>query len=210
MVRLCETLVANGHAYVAEDHVLFDVSARCPTTDGWPTARWRRWKPARAWTWRPTRKAPWTSCCGSRRSPASRLAVAGGHRGAGPARLAHRVLGDGGEASGPGVRHSRRRHRPRVPPPRERDRAVALRARHAGDGQLLDAQRLPAGRGREDVQEPGEFRDDQGVAETTSLAAVARRCLRLQCCARTIGSPSTGRNGDCWKSLQCSDLGAWH
>ena len=27
MVRLCETLVANGHAYVAEDHVLFDVSS---------------------------------------------------------------------------------------------------------------------------------------------------------------------------------------
>ena len=27
MVRLCEALVANGHAYVAQDHVLFDVSS---------------------------------------------------------------------------------------------------------------------------------------------------------------------------------------
>lgn len=27
MVRLCETLIANGHAYVAEDHVLFDVNS---------------------------------------------------------------------------------------------------------------------------------------------------------------------------------------
>jgi hypothetical protein len=32
------------------------------------------------------------------------------------------------------------------------------------DGQLLDAQRLPAGRGREDVEEPREFRHDPGVA----------------------------------------------
>ena len=41
---------------------------------------------------------------------------------AGPAGLAHRVLGDGGEAPGPGVRHPRRRHRPGLPAPRERDR----------------------------------------------------------------------------------------
>ena len=67
----------------------------------------------------------------------------------------------GGPGASARVRHPRRRHRPGVPAPRERDRAVALRARHAGDGQRLDAQRLPAGRGREDVQDPGEFRDDQ-------------------------------------------------
>ncbi len=41
---------------------------------------------------------------------------------------------------------------------------IALRARHARDGQRVDAQRLPAGRGREDEQVPGEFRDDQGAA----------------------------------------------
>ena len=44
--------------------------------------------------------------------------------GTGPARLAHRVLRDGGEASRGGVRHPRRRDRPRLPPSRERARAV--------------------------------------------------------------------------------------
>ena len=42
-----------------------------------------------------------------------------------PARLAHRVLRDGREASGPGVRDPRRRARPRLPPSRERARPVA-------------------------------------------------------------------------------------
>jgi hypothetical protein len=36
-----------------------------------------------------------------------------------------------------------------------------VRARHIRDGERVDAQRLPAGRRTEDVQEPGEFRDDQ-------------------------------------------------
>ena len=56
-----------------------------------------------------------------------------------PARLAHRVLGDGGEVPRAGVRDPRRRARPRLPAPRERDRAVArARARVRPD---LDAQR---------------------------------------------------------------------
>jgi hypothetical protein len=38
-------------------------------------------------------------------------------------RLAYRVLGDVVEASRRGLRHPRRRHRPRLPPPRERGRA---------------------------------------------------------------------------------------
>ncbi len=38
-----------------------------------------------------------------------------------------------------------RRARPDLPAPRERDRPVALRPWHRGHGQLLDAQRLPAG-----------------------------------------------------------------
>ena len=42
-----------------------------------------------------------------------------------PAGLAHRVLGDGGEAARPVVRDPRRRARPRLPAPRERARAVA-------------------------------------------------------------------------------------
>ena len=158
---LIEALVANGHAYVAEEHVLFNVPSmkdygrlsnrsleEMEAGARVEVAPYKRdamdfvlWKPSKAG------EPSWPSPAG--------IATPG------PARLAHRVLGDGGKASGPGVRHPRRRHRPGVPPPRERDRPVALRPRHAGDGQRVDAQRLPAGRGREDVQVPGEFRDDQ-------------------------------------------------
>ena len=42
------------------------------------------------------------------------MAVAGGHQGGGPSGLAHRMLGDGVEASRRAVRHSWRRHRPGV------------------------------------------------------------------------------------------------
>ena len=55
------------------------------------------------------------------------VAVAVRHRDAGPARLAHRMLGDVVEASRRDLRHPWRRHRSRVPAPRERDRAIALR-----------------------------------------------------------------------------------
>ena len=56
-----------------------------------------------------------------------------------PAGLAHRVLGDGGEAARAGVRDPRRRARPRLPAPRERAGAVAgARPRVRAD---LDAQR---------------------------------------------------------------------
>ena len=115
---------------------------------------------------RPTKKTRRTSCCGSRRSRASR---------AGRRRPASR------RRAGPGwhiecsamawkhsrrdLRHPRRRHRSRLSAPRERDRAIALRLPHAGDGELLDAQRLPAGRRREDVEEPRQLRDHPRIAE---------------------------------------------
>ena len=57
-----------------------------------------------------------------------------------------------------------RRHRPRLPPPRERDRAILLRLRQRAHGQLLDAQRLPAGRRQEDVEERGQLRHHQRAA----------------------------------------------
>ena len=100
------------------------------------------------------------------------LAEPGRHRRAGAPRLAYRVLGDvDGDAARavrrrPAmrrpepqyVRHSRRRNRPRLSPPRERNRAILLRLRLGAHGQCLDAQRLPAGRRREDVEEPRQFR----------------------------------------------------
>ena len=58
---------------------------------------------------------------------AARGHVVGIALGARPAGLAHRVLGDGGEAPRPRVRAPRRRPRPALPAPRERDRAVARR-----------------------------------------------------------------------------------
>ena len=80
--------------------------------------------------------ARWTSCCGSRRSPASRR----GRRRAGiaaPGRPGWHIecSAMAEKHSGRDLRHPRRRHRPRLPAPRERDRAEPLRARHAGDGQ---------------------------------------------------------------------------
>ena len=51
------------------------------------------------------------------------MALAVGRR---PPGLAHRVLGDGREAARARVRGARRRARPDLPPPRERDRAVVL------------------------------------------------------------------------------------
>ncbi len=67
-----------------------------------------------------------------------------------PARLAHRVLGDGRGGVRAGVRDPRRRARPRLPAPRERARAVA-RARPRVRAHL-DAQRDARVRRREDVE----------------------------------------------------------
>src|ERR671934_113557 len=67
-----------------------------------------------------------------------------------PARLAHRVLGDGREVPRAPLRDPRRRARPRLPAPRERDRAVARR--RARVRPRLHAQRDAADDGGEDVQ----------------------------------------------------------
>ena len=50
------------------------------------------------------------------------------------------------------LRHPRRRHRPGVPAPRERDRPEPLRPSGGRVRPRLDAQRLPQRRGREDVE----------------------------------------------------------
>ena len=67
-----------------------------------------------------------------------------GHR---PARLAHRVLGHEPAAAGRDVRHPRRRARPGLPASRKRNRPERMLPRQAA-GQVLDAQRPDAGRGR--------------------------------------------------------------
>ena len=72
MKALIERLVAAGHAYVAEEHVLFSVSVDAGLRAGCRSGRSMRWRPVRASRSRPIRRTPKTSCCGSPRSRASR------------------------------------------------------------------------------------------------------------------------------------------
>src|SRR5579875_2483674 len=79
--------------------------------------------------------------------------------------LASRMFGDELEISRRDFRRSWRRHRPRLPPSRERDRAILLGVPSRGDGEFLGSQRLSPGRRRENVEEPGEFRHHPRGAE---------------------------------------------
>ena len=141
MIALIERLVARGHAYAAEGHVLFSV----------PSMRGLR--PA---------VAPLA------RRADRRCARRGGALQEGPGRLraveaVDRDAAGLGEPWGRGrpgwhiecsamsaalsrrdVRHPCRRHRPDLPAPRERDRAEPLGVRPRHHGELLDAQRLAA------------------------------------------------------------------
>ncbi len=126
MIAIIEKLIGSGHAYASQGHVLFSVPSmsdygalsRRPLDEMIAGARvdvapykqgdmdFVLWKPS-------TKDEPgWELAVGPR-----------------PSGLAHRMLRHELEASGRDVRHSRRRHRPRVSPPRERDRAIALRLR---------------------------------------------------------------------------------
>ncbi len=86
----------------------------------------------------------------------SRRAVVGQPMGPGTARMAHRVFGDGADPARRAARPPHRGRGPRVPAPRERDRAE--RGRHRPPvGLALGARRVPHGRGAEDVQESGQL-----------------------------------------------------
>ena len=76
----------------------------------------------------PYKRGDRTSCCGSRRRPASRAGRRPPARAPG-GRAGTSMLGDELEASRRDLRHPWRRHRPGVSAPRERDRAIALRLR---------------------------------------------------------------------------------
>ncbi len=164
MKVLIERLVASGHAYVAEDHVLFSVSSMPDYGKLSKRSLDEMIAGARVDVAPYKRDAMDFVLVEAVEAGRAGMAVAVGHRGAGASRLAHRMLGDVVEASGRDLRHPRRRHRSRLSAPRERDRAIALRVPFAGHGELLDAQRLPAGRRREDVEEPRQLRHDQGIA----------------------------------------------
>ena len=99
-----------------------------------------------------------------------------------PARLAPGVLRDGAQVPGHRLRHPRRRHRPDLPAPRERDRpGQGLRRRVR---EVLGAQRLGHHERREDVEVARQLgagqRDGQGTGAPS-------------CCATTSAPRTTAR-----------------
>ena len=177
MRTLIERLVKSGNAYVAEDHVLFSraVDARLRPAVERPLDEMIAGARVEV---APYKKRP----AGFRAVEAvearrAGLAVARRHQGAGPARLAHRMLGDVVEISRRDVRHPRRRHRPGLSASRERDRAIALRLPYAGDGELLDAQRLRQVEGEKMSKSLGNFVTIHEAAE--GLAGRGRSRLTM-------------------------------
>ena len=149
MIAMIERLIASGHAYEAEGHVLFHVpsfseygalvAALARGDDRGRAGRGRAVQARR----RRLRAVE---------AVERRAAGLGQPVGARPAGLAHRMLGHGRGASRGHDRHPRRRARPQVPAPRERDRPERLRARRRAARPLLAAQRLSRRRAREDVE----------------------------------------------------------
>ena len=157
MIAMNERLIAAGHAYAAEGHVLYDVSskpdygklARRSLDEMIAGARVEvapyKKNPMDFVLWKPsTPEQPgWDSPWGRGR-PGWHIECSA---------MSETLVGRD-------LRHSWRRHRSRLSASRERNRAERRRAWRPSARARLDAQRLPSGRRREDVEEPGEFRDD--------------------------------------------------
>ena len=124
MIAMIARLIETGNAYEADGHVLFHVPSdpdygalgrrdREAMIAGArvEVATYKK-DPADFVLWKPSRRGR------------DRLGLALGPR---PAGLAHRMLGDDRGASRRDHRHPRRRPRPDLPPPRERDRPEPLR-----------------------------------------------------------------------------------
>ena len=126
IVAMIERLIAAGHAYEAEGHVLFAVPSfadygRLSGRDPEDMLAGARVEVA------PYKRDPGDFVLWKPSDPGHRrLAEPVGPR---PSGLAHRVLGDGRGAPRRDDRHPRRRRRSPVPAPRERGRAEHVRAR---------------------------------------------------------------------------------
>ena len=211
MKALIEALVAKGHAYVAEGHVLFDVPSM-PDYGKLSNRSLDEMEAGARVEVAPYKKDPMDFVLWKPSKPGEpALAVAVRDRRRRAARLAHRVLGDGGQASGRGLRHSRRRHRSRLSAPRERDRAdrAARTARdvmahvwmHNGFLQV-EGEKMSKSLGNfitiHELLETKSF-GGQPVAWPRSALGDARR--------RIIASRSTGRRNACSRRAQrCSRL----
>jgi hypothetical protein len=215
MRAMIERLVARGVAYVAEDHVLFSPSAmdRLPGAPRYGTLAHRsldemlagarvdvapyKRDPMDFVLWKPSKpnEPSWPSPAG--------IAAPG-------ARLAYRMLGDvDGDAARAVrrrprmrrpepqcVRHSRRRDRPRLSPPRERDRAVLLCLRHSARmANVWMHNGFLQVEGEKMSKSLGNFVTIHELLHTTKFGGrngPARFC-GSRCYARTIASRSTGR-----------------
>ena len=129
MVTMIEGLVASGHAYAAQGHVLFRVRsyAAYGALSGRSVDDMRAGARVEVAPYKedPMDFVLWKPAAG-------RAGLAGAGRGrrehrARASGLAHRMLCDGLRVAGRDLRHPRRRQRPAVPPPRERDRPVEMR-----------------------------------------------------------------------------------
>ena len=150
MARMIQQLEARGHTYRSDGSIYFKIAtlpgygklARLDH-DGHPGGRPRRRRRVQQ-----GERARLRAVEGDQAGRAD----LGLRRRTGPARMAHRVLGDGAAAARRVAdRHPYRRHRSGVPAPRERDRAERGRDRPAVLA-LLGAHRAPAGRRPEDVE----------------------------------------------------------
>ena len=189
MIAMIEQLITNGHAYAAEGHVLFSVPSmgdygrlsrhtRDELVAGArvDVAPYKK-DPADFVLWKPStpQQPGWDSPWGRGRP--------GWHI---------ECSAMSGEASGRDLRHPRRRPRPHLPAPRERDRAKPqrLRSRHHGD--VLDAQRLPEHLGREDEQVARQF-----LHRARAARPVPGEAIRLLLLRRITVSRSTSRTKAC-------------
>ena len=188
MRALIEALVANGHAYVAEDHVLFDVpvdarlrAAVEPLAGGDGGRRPRRGRALqegpdglRAVEAVEGGRAVWPSPCGIEKPgrPGWHIECSA---------MAEKHLGDVFDIHGGGIDLVFPHHENEI----AQSRCAHGTRRH---GPLLAAQRLPAGRGREDVEVARQLHHHPRSACRSGRA----RSSASTCCARTTVSRSTG------------------
>ncbi len=193
MIAVIERLIASGHAYAADGHVLFDV----PSMPAYgrlsnrsldemiagarvEVAPYKRhdtdfvlWKPAAPDE--PGWESPW-----GRGRPGWHVECSA---------MSWKHLGERFDIHGGGI--------DLIFPHHENEIAQSCCAFDTPvHGPGLDAQRLPAGRRREDVEVARQFRHDSGPVGDRQFSAGASgraKCCALRCCARTTASRSTGR-----------------
>ena len=173
MRALIERLIQSGHAYVADGNVLFSVPSmpdygrlsKRPLDEMIAGARVEvapyKKDPQDFVLWKPSKpgEPAWPSPAGiaTPGRPGWHIECSA---------MAWKFLGETFDIHGGGIDLV-------FPAPRKRNRANALRFPYAGDGELLDAQRLSSGRRREDGEVGRQFRDDLRVA-TEGLAGSGR------------------------------------